>query len=192
MVTPPGPILKTKYIFHAVVVDWAHQDPSGQLIVDRVVTSVAQKCIAVAAALGLTSIAFTPWGTRIGAVEPARITALLVQAIAKALQTESGKLDTVYLVSRNREHFQWFVDRTFVFRIVLDELAQISDTIASLDIPESAREKILTALQNAQRNVVVYNEIFGGAKYNVSVEQGKGIVVGDQASVSLTEASAKP
>ena len=61
-----------------------------------------------------------------------------------------------------------------------------------MDIPESAREKILTALQNAQRNVVVYNEIYGGAKYDVKVEEGKGIVVGDQASLSLTEASAKP
>lgn len=192
VVTPPGPILKAKYLFHAVVVDWAHQNPSDHLIIDSIITSVAQKCIKVAAALGLRSIAFTPWGTRIGAVEPARITALLVQAIAKALQTESGRLETVYLVSRNRQHFQWFVDRTFVFRIVLDELAQVSDAIASLDIPESAREKILTALQNAQRNVVVYNEIYGGAKYDVKVEEGKGIVVGDQASLSLTEASAKP
>ncbi|HNS02511.1 MAG TPA: hypothetical protein PKM78_09040 [Anaerolineae bacterium] len=187
IITPPGPRLKARYLFHAVVVDWAFEHPSKTLIIDSIVTSVAQKCISVAAALGLKSIAFTPWGTRIGAVEPAHVTALLVQAVVTALQVEAGELETVYLVSRDPKHFQWFVDRTFVFRIILDQLRQASDAIAMLDIPDRPRENILAALQNAQRNVLVYNQVFSGAKYQVSIEEGRGVVIGDEASVALHE-----
>ena len=187
IITLPGPHLKARYLFHAVVVDWALEHPSKKLIIDSIVTSVAQKCISVAAALGLKSIAFTPSGTRIGAVEPAHITALLVQAVIAALQAEAGDLETVYLVSRDPEHFQWFVDRTFAFRIILDQLRQASDAIAALDIPDRSRENILAALQNAQRNVIVYTEVFSGAKYQVSIEEGRGVVIGDEASATLHE-----
>jgi hypothetical protein len=111
----------------------------------------------------------------------------MVQAVVKGLQAAFGNLETLYLVSHDPQHYQWFMDRAFVFRIVLDQLRQATDAIEALDIPDAARERILTALQNAQRNVVVYTEVFGGAKYQVDIEEGKGVAIGDRAAVRMSE-----
>jgi O-acetyl-ADP-ribose deacetylase (regulator of RNase III) len=191
VVTDAG-ALKAKYILHASVLDWK-QDNSGEVTVDqKIVSSVARRCVRLAAALGVRSMGFTPWGTSVGAIEAAQVTALMMQAITQEVKSHPGDLEVIYLISNEPKHYRWFVDRAFVFQVVRDQLDQVYETIATLDIPDLAREKILSALQNAQRNVVVYNEIYGGAKYDVSIDTGKGVVVGDQASASLSEPSAKP
>jgi hypothetical protein len=186
VVTDAG-TLQAKYILHAIVLDWKQGHPDEVTVDRKVVSSVARRCVRLAAALGVKSLAFTPWGTSVGAIEAAQVTALMMQAITQEVKSHPGDLEVIYLISGEPEHYRWFVDRTFVFHVVLDQLNQVSETIAALDIPDLAREKALNALQNAQRNVVVYNEVFSGAKYQVSIEEGRGVVIGDEASATLHE-----
>jgi O-acetyl-ADP-ribose deacetylase (regulator of RNase III) len=159
IVTPAG-ALKAKYLFSAIVIDWAHQDPFAQLLSDKIVTSTARKCIEVALALGIKSIAFTPWGTRVRATEASHVTALLIQSIASVLQTRSGNLEIVYLISREYEHYQWFLDRAFVFQIMFDQVAQFHRAINDLNLPQDASERLVRLLSNLQNNVLSNVNIF--------------------------------
>lgn len=155
--------LKAKYLLSAVVIDWerwgdsaAHQD----LLVDEVIVSTARKCIEIALALDLESIVFTPWGTRIGAAEASRSTALLIQAMAGTLQTQAGKLKTVYLVSNQKEHYDWFIDRGYVFQVMFDQINQFRKQVSALDLSPHNQEELTTWLNNLQSNVLSNVNVF--------------------------------
>lgn len=187
IVTPVG-TLNAKYLLNAVVIDWAHQHPSSQLIIDEVVVSVARKCIAVAAALDLKSIAFTPWGTRVGATQASHVTAIMIQAITTEIKARPGSLEIVYLISHEYEHYQWFVDRSFMFRIMFDQIEQVRDQIRNLEIPQEVRNHILSLLGNLAQNVVVYNEIIGGDKILTGdITESTGVAIGNQARTKVTD-----
>jgi len=132
--------------------------------------------------MGLRSIAFTPWGTRIGATEAARITALLVQAITNEVQIGGGSLQTIYLISNRLDHYEWFVDRASLFQLIFDQLHHLHKEVGSLSIPADTRTRLLNLLANVERNVVVYNQIVQGANYDINIGHGSGIAIGDEAS----------
>jgi O-acetyl-ADP-ribose deacetylase (regulator of RNase III) len=161
IVTTPGK-LRAKYLFHAIVIDWALKHPSQQLVIDEVVALVTRQCIKAASALHLRSIAFTPWGTRAAAARAERITALMLHAIVDQLHEQPTTLKHVYLVSNNYEHYQWFVDRSFVFHVLSEQLLQVRHEIKRLDIPPNQRNYLLTLLENLNGNVLIYNEIING------------------------------
>ena len=163
IITPPG-ALHARYLLHAVVIDWAGQHPTHQLIIDDVVSAAARKCIEVATALNLKSIAFTPWGTQAAGEAADRVTAIMMHAIVTQLQEQPSTLETVYLVSNVHAHYQWFVDRAFVFHLLFEQMARVKDEIRGLDIPQERRQHLLSLLDNLQQNVVVYNEIVSGDK----------------------------
>jgi O-acetyl-ADP-ribose deacetylase (regulator of RNase III) len=191
IVTPPG-LLNAKYLFSAVVLDWGHQHPSGQLIIDDVVVSAAQKCISIAAALDLKTIAFTPWGTRVGALEASHVTAIMAQAVVTALQARPGKLEVVYLISRDPQHYQWFVDRVFMFRIMFEQIMRIQNEVESLHITQQDREHILELLGNLQHNIVVYNEFVGGDKITSGdITGATGIAIGRHSLVKTENDTTK-
>lgn len=189
IITPAGHV-KSKYLFNAVVIDWGRKNPSDALLSDQVVVSTARKCIEIAAALGLRSIAFTPWGTRIEAADPARVTALLVQAIAAALRDGPGSLETVYLITTNPDHYKLFLDRTFVFGIMLTQVEQIRSEIHNLGLPDPAVRQLDALLGNLKSNISTVN-IFndnaqlttGGVRMTESTVDFKGNVVGGDSSV---------
>lgn len=178
--------LDLKYLFSAVVIDWGQQRASDHLLSDDVIISTARKCIEIAVALRLKSIAFTPWGTRIGAMEAARITALMIQAITAELQVKSGNIEFVYLISNDPEHYQWFVDRAFVFQVMFNQLAQIHHEIGELNISRQDREHIFKLLANLQNNIVIYNEIIGGDKITTgNITDSAGVAVGREAQSAV-------
>lgn len=178
--------LKARYLFSAVVLDWAHQHPSNRLIVDEIVTATAQRCISIANALNLKTIAFTPWGTRVGASEASQITALMLNSITVQLQSVPGSLETVYLISNNQKHYEWFVDRAFVFHLLFDQVSQIRSAINELDIPQARRDYLINLLENLQTNVVVYNEIIGGDKIDVGDISGTtGVAIGRESEATV-------
>lgn len=159
IITPAGS-LKAKYLFNAVVIDWGHQGSPNEILSDKIVIETARKCIDIALALGLESIAFTPWGTRVGVSEASRVTALLVQAIASALQSKSGALKWVYLISHNPEHYRWFIDRTFVFGVMHAQVNQIRSEIDKLDIPQPANQQLHNLLNGLQSNLSTTVNVF--------------------------------
>jgi hypothetical protein len=166
------------------VIDWAHQHPSGELLPDEIVISTSRRCIDIAVALGLKSIAFTPWGTRIGAMETSRVTALMVQAITASLQNRPGSIEIVYLVSHQQEHYQWFVDRTFVFQVMYNQIALARRELNELNLPQQARDRILGLLGNLQNNILIYNETVGGDKLTTrDITNSTDIAIGRSASV---------
>jgi O-acetyl-ADP-ribose deacetylase (regulator of RNase III) len=186
IITPAG-TLNAKYLFSAVVIDWGHQHPSGQLIVEEVIVSTARKCVAIAVALGLKSLAFTPWGTRVQAIEASLVTAIMIQAIISEIKAGPGNLETIYLISREKEHYQWFVDRSIVFRIMFEQIDQVRDQINNLEIPKEARNHILNLLGSLEKNVVVYNEIVGGDKISTGdISESTAIAIGKKASGKVT------
>jgi len=159
IVTSAG-TLKSKYLFSAVVIDWAHQNSSDTILSDKTVMSTAAKCIDIALALGIKSIAFTPWGTRVNVTEVSHVTALLLQSIASALQSRSGNLECVFLISRDPEHYKWFVDRAFVFQLTLDEVARFGRAINDLNLPQDTAASLIRLLGNLQHNVLSNVNIF--------------------------------
>jgi O-acetyl-ADP-ribose deacetylase (regulator of RNase III) len=180
IVTPAG-TLNAKYLFTAIVMDWGHQHPSGEVVHDDVVVNTARKCIAIAAALGVRSIAFTPWGTRATTNNPAQNTAMLLHSITGAVQEQPGQLEIVYLVSNQLEHYQWFVDRVFVFKMLYQQISQVRAAIHDLDIPGPRRAHILNILDNIKNNIVVYNEIVAGDKIQVAdITNSAGVAIGKQ------------
>ncbi len=187
IVTPAGN-LAAKYLLHAVVMDWALQHPSQQIVNDEVVASVVQKCLGIARALGVKSIAFTPWGTRVSQVEPAHITAIMLHAVANELQKPCGELEVVYLISNNPEHYQWFVDRAFIFGFLFNQLNQIQREIAALDVNSSHKNYLLSLLDNVRSNFVVYNEIIGGDKLAVGdIANAAGVAIGAASRVETSK-----
>lgn len=186
IITPAG-TLNAKYLLNAVVIDWGHQHSSGELIIDDVVVSTARKCIAIATALGLKSVAFTPWGTRVGAIQASLVTAIMVQAIITEIKARPGNLETVYMVSNKQEHYQWFVDRSLVFKIMSDQISQVRYEIRNSEIPSDLRDHILDLLGNLERNVVVYNEIIGGNKISTgNISESEGVAIGKGARAKVT------
>lgn len=180
--------LPSKYLFSAVVIDWANQRSEGKLIYDNVITSVARKCIAIAASLGIKSIAFTPWGARSGASKAAYITALLVQAIETELKNDPGKLEYVYLISDDEEHYQWFVDRTFLFQVMNSQIEEVRNQISELDISADVQERLLGTLGNLSQTVYVINEVIGGDKIAVGdISNVAGVAIGTQSSAEAPE-----
>jgi O-acetyl-ADP-ribose deacetylase (regulator of RNase III) len=180
--------LSARYLFNAIVLDWGHQHPSGELVIDDVVASVARRCIKIAAALELRSIAFTPWGTRVSNRETSEVTALMVNAIVSQLQEDPGSLESVYLISNNPEHYHWFVDRAFVFQLLFAQVSQMRNTIENLDIPQSSRQQLIDLLEDFRANVVVYNEIVGGDKTTVGdISESTGIAIGTDAQTNVTQ-----
>ena len=161
LITPAG-TLKAKYLFNAVVIDWGHQRSPHELLSPDVVVSTARKCIEVAAALGIKSIAFTPWGTRVGATEASQVTALLVQAIASAVQVRAGNLEVVYLISKNTEHYQWFLDRAFVFRVMFEQVDQLRQEIERLNLSERDNRQLQKLLGNLRHNLATTVNVFLG------------------------------
>lgn len=185
IVTHAGP-LPARYLFTAVVLDWGHQHPADRLIVDDVITSAAQRCIHLATALGLKSLAFAPWGTRVSDQQASKITALMLNGIVSQILDNSGSLEQVYLVSNRQEHYQWFVDRAFVFEMLLGQVSQISKALDALDIPAAQREQLHTVLDHMRHNVVIYNEIVSGDKTTVGNIVGSGgIAIGKEAEAKL-------
>lgn len=164
LITPAG-TLQAKYLFSAVVIDWGQQRLPPELLSPAVVTSTAHKCIEVAAALGIKSIAFTPWGTRVGVSEASHVTALLVQAIASAVQVKAGSLEVIYLVSKDAEHYRWFLDRAFVFQIMNKQVDQLRQKIEELNLTEHDKQSLQELVGNLQHNLstmTVVNIASGG------------------------------
>ncbi len=180
--------LNARYLLSAVVIDWAFQHTSGHLVNDEIVTSAIKKCIAIAVALGLKSIAFTPWGTRTAGQDAARTTAIMLQALStelQKLQDQSGELANVYLVSNQQKHYQWFADRMFVFHLFYDQIAMVRGMVQELDIPQSQRKNLLGLLNNLQTNIVVYNEVVGGDKISTGdIKNTTGVALGESASAT--------
>jgi len=161
VVITPAYNLPALYMFHAFVVDWKQGYHTGKATVDEAVEIAAKKCIEIAAVLGIKSIAFTPWGTRVAGADAAQITAIMTQAITSQIRQNPGQLKKIYLISNNPEHYQLFVDRAFIFRLVFDQVNLVRDSVGNL-----------------QKNVVVYNEIVGGDK-----------IEGDKINANVTESS---
>jgi O-acetyl-ADP-ribose deacetylase (regulator of RNase III) len=175
--------LQAKYLFSAVIIDWANQSGSGQLISEANVITTARKCISIAAAMGLHSIAFTPWGTRIGAIEAAEITAILIQSIISELDANPGNLKEVFLVSNQPEHYQWFIDRAFVFNIIYTQVEKIREQVGKLSLPKSERKRLLEMLDNLSDTVFVINENIAGDKITVgNISDSTAIAVGKQSA----------
>ncbi len=180
--------LPAKYLFSAVVIDWANQRPEGKLIYDDVINSVARKCIAIAASIGIKSIVFQPWGARSGASKAAYITALLVQAIETELKNDAGNLKYVYLISDNKEHYQWFVDRTFLFQVMNSQIEEMRTQISELDISTDVQERLLGTIGNLSQTVYVINEVIGGDKIAVGdINNATGVAIGTQSSAEAQE-----
>ena len=174
--------LSARYLFTAIVIDWGRQHPSNSLIVDEVITSVAQRCIRIATALGLKSIAFTPWGTRVTGRQASEITALMVNAIISQILDEAGSLERVYLVSHRKKHYEWFVDRAFVFEMLLGQVSQMNQILEELDIPAAQQERLRTLMDNMRHNMAISIEIVGGDKTTVgNITGSRGIAVGTKA-----------
>jgi O-acetyl-ADP-ribose deacetylase (regulator of RNase III) len=150
--------LKAKYLLSAIVIDRIQLDASQKPLNDQVICDTARKCIAIASALGLRSIAFTAWGTRTTTTQPAHVTALMLQGITQALEDEAGQLEVVYLVSNNKTHYQWFVDRSFVFGMFLNQIEQARQAVESLNIPNEQKQNVERILNNITHNIVVYNQ----------------------------------
>lgn len=187
IITPAG-VLNFKYLFSAIAMDWGQQKLPARLIHEDIVVSTARKCIKIAIALGLESIVFTPWGTRIGAIDAAHVTALLLHAISAELQLNSGNLKFLYLISHNHDHYRWFMDRTFVFQVMFNQLAQLRNEINTLDLPESAREQILRNVTNIQNNFVIYSETIGGDKITAgNISDSAGIAIGHKSRADVQE-----
>lgn len=190
VIVTPAYHLSAKYLFHAIVVDWADTNSPRKLVKPEIVESAARICIELAAALGLKSIAFTPWGTRVERQSAAQVTAVMLQAITAQLHQTSGVLESIYLISNNPEHYQWFVDRTFVFHLLSEQVNEIQDSISELDIPEPSRKHLSELLNNLQDNVVVYNEIVGGDKITIGdITDADGIAVGREAEAHIDDQS---
>lgn len=178
--------LPARYLFTAIVLDWGRQHPANRLIIDAVITSAARKCIRVASALGLKSIAFTAWGTRVTGRQASEITALMVNAIVSQILDDAGSLERVYLVSHSRKHYEWFVDRAFVFEMLLGQVSQMHQILDELDIPGAQRERLRTLMDNVRHNVVIYNEIVHGDKTTVGdITDSGGIAVGTEANAKV-------
>jgi O-acetyl-ADP-ribose deacetylase (regulator of RNase III) len=192
IVTHAG-ILSARYLFTAVVLDWGRQHSSGELVIDEVIDSAARQCIRIAGALGLKSIALTPWGTRTTGTDTSYVTALMVNGIVSQLQEDPGSLQSVYLASNQPEHYKWFVDRAFVFRLLFNQVSHMRQIVQDLDIPPVQREKLLGLLEGMRTNVLVYNEMIGGDKVGgdkVSIGDVSGnaaIAAGRDAQAGRTE-----
>lgn len=184
--------LPARYLLHAVVIDWASGRGPAQLMNDSIVMTTAKKCVSLAAMLGVKSLAFTPWGTAIKAYKPDYATTLMVAAILQAVRNEPGELETVYLVSNEEEHYQWFVDRVLVFRILAEQMEVFSKAIAGLDMPAYQRERVMSVVQNVQNNVMIalFEDFVAGSKYETTIPEAKGIAIGDGAS-SISEFSGR-
>jgi O-acetyl-ADP-ribose deacetylase (regulator of RNase III) len=163
---------KAKYLFSAVVIDWGHQRSESELLSPEVVTSTATRCVEIAAAMHLKSIAFTPWGTRVGAIEASHVTALLVQAIAFAVQDHTEDLRFVYFVSNNEQHYQWFVDRTFMFDVMFQQIVQIRQELSNLNLSVDVSARLTELLGNLQHNLKSTVNIFLDQSQNVATGGG--------------------
>lgn len=179
--------LNARYLLNAVISELSDVYPIGQIITDEIVHKAAQKCIRIAGTLALKSIAFTPWGTRIGATEAAHVTAVMVNAIVSELRVNPGTLEIVYLISHNEEHYQWFVDRVSIFQIINDQVSQIRQEIEAADIPTIQQNHLLKMLEDLQTNVIVYNEIVGGDKIEANVINSNGVALGRESTASTSE-----
>lgn len=188
LVTPAGS-LKSKYLFSAVVMDWAHQNLSDQLLSDDVVTAAANTCVNVALALGIKSIAFTPWGIRVSAIEASRVTALMMQSIISTLTKQKNALETVYLISNNEAHCDWFSDRVFIFKMVYEQVTQVRDGIDNLSLTSEDKRQIDSLLGVLLENLVFRSHISIDQSQYIAANGGTiamhgGIAVGGSVSDS--------
>ncbi|MFN2125137.1 MAG: hypothetical protein ACK2U0_07510 [Candidatus Promineifilaceae bacterium] len=152
------------------------------------VVKAAQKCIAIAASLSIRSIAFLPWGTRVGASEAAHITALMIQALASALKYNAGNLEQVYLVSKNEIHYQWFVDRAFLFHLMNSQINDIREQIRSLDLSSDVQRRILDSLGNLSQTFIFANEVIGHDKISMGdIHDASGITLGAKSAAVVNE-----
>jgi O-acetyl-ADP-ribose deacetylase (regulator of RNase III) len=182
----PAGNLPAKYLFNAIVIDRTKQHIATELLNEQVVSDVARKCISVAVALGLKSIAFTPWGTRTLA-DPSRITAIMLQAITQNLEESSGNLEVVYLISNIEEHYKWFIDRSFVLLMFKDQIKQVKKVISDLEIPTDQKLYVERILNNITHNITVSQFVQGdavqGDKNQVDNITDSNVALGRDASV---------
>ena len=94
--------------------------------------------------------------------DPSRITAVMLYAIMQSLEHSTGNLETVYLVSNVKEHYQWFVDRSFVFAMFKGQIEQVKETIINSPIPQEQKRYIEQMLNNITHNIIVYNQTVQG------------------------------
>lgn len=180
--------LNAGYLFCAVISELSDGDSENHIITDDVVVAAARKCIKIAVALELKSIAFTPWGTTIGATEAAHVTAIMANAIFSELQANPGSLEIVYLTSKNKEHYQWFADRVSIFKLLSDQVSQIRQEIEATDIPTTQREHLIKMVKNLQTKVVVYNKTVGGNITKVGqISDSKGVAIGKESTASNSD-----
>jgi O-acetyl-ADP-ribose deacetylase (regulator of RNase III) len=187
VIVAPAGNLKAKYLFSAIVIDREEERISGKALDDQIIADTARKCIAIAVALELESIAFTPWGTRAAGAEAAHITAIMLNAITQALEEFSGSLRTVYLVSNKEEHYKWFVDRSFILNVFRGQIEQVRKAIEKLQIPQDQKQNVEQILNNITHNIYVSQLIQGdsiqGDKNQVGNITDSNIAVGRYASV---------
>jgi O-acetyl-ADP-ribose deacetylase (regulator of RNase III) len=175
--------LNAKYLLSAVVIDWANQHSAKQIVNDAVVENAAKKCIHIVSALGLKSIAFTPWGTRATGVDPAHVTAIMLSAIVNELDEESGELEVVYLVSNSPNHYQWFVDRCAIFEMVHRQFSQLRQEVFNLDVATDKKAHILSILKSVSRNL---NLIVNGDMISIGdIIDSAGTAIGKQAHADV-------
>lgn len=182
--------LPAQYLIHAVVVNWKQsprtralatepntptmdaETPVKEMVNDNVVETAARQCIAIASALGLASIAFTPWGTHVGAKEVSVATAIMLQAIVAQLQEQATSLQTIYLISHNKDHYKSFEDRAFVFSLFAEQMARLRKEIRRSGISPQEWEKIAATIAQAQRSVVTNYNHYVVQRDLVTVEKG--------------------
>ena len=162
VVVTPAHHFPAKYLLHAVVVDWEGSQKTGQKIFDSVIEGAARRCIEIAVALGVESIAFTPWGTKVAGQDPAHITAIMVRTITAQVRQHANRLKRIYLVSNEPSHYRWFADRAYIFNLISSQVSEIRQLVDTLSIDDSSRSRLLELLDNVQKNTVVFNQFAGG------------------------------
>jgi hypothetical protein len=89
-------------------------------------------------------------------------------------------------VSHNYAHYQWFVDRVFVFQIISSQLAEVRDEISKLNLPQQNREHLLGLLANLQGNIVIHSEMVGGDKITTGdITESGGVAIGREARTKV-------
>jgi len=146
LITPAG-ALHARYLFAAVVINWADAPDATTLLDDQIVTQTAWRCIRIAAVLGLRSITFTPWGTRATDITASRVVERMLDGIVPALREDPGKLELVLLVSNKAEHYQQLAEQLLLAQERLQAEDVTAEPVSSAFAPGNALQTSIVQLQ---------------------------------------------
>lgn len=112
----------------------------------------------------------------------------MIQALASALKYNAGNLEQVYLVSKNEIHYQWFVDRAFLFHLMNSQINDIREQIRSLDLSSDVQRRILDSLGNLSQTFIFANEVIGHDKISMGdIHDASGITLGAKSAAVVNE-----